>query len=245
VDVQPLLTAEDRRSQALALVQVGRGREAEPMLNAMARSNPGDVDVSLTLGGLHASRSEWQAALPHYRAALERRPDDPRTNLSYGQGLLATGDAHAALQPLEKAARGLPQERAAGTAFARALRQTGDLDRADDEFERVLRLPKPDPEVEREYADLLMERKRTSRAASYYRRALDHGVRDERLLVGLSAALASSGKPGQALPYLEEAYALGRSQRVGLELARLYRRLGQNDRALQVLAQLEAASASH
>jgi tetratricopeptide (TPR) repeat protein len=241
-DVQPFLTAEDRRSYALVLVQVGRGRDAEPMLGAMARSDPSDVDVNLTLGGLHASRSEWQAALPLYRAALERRPDDPRTNLSYGQGLLANGDAEAALRPLEKAARGLPEERAAGVAYARALRRTGDLEQADKEYERVLRLAEPEAEVEREYADLLMERRRHSQAASYYRRALDSGLRDERLLAGLAAALAASGKPSEALPYLDEAYKLERSQRIGLELARLHRRLGQNERALQILAELEAAS---
>jgi tetratricopeptide (TPR) repeat protein len=126
-------------------------------------------------------------------------------------------------------------------AYARALRQTGDLERADEEYERVLQLADPDAEVEREYADLLMARKRHSQAASHYRRALDRGLRDERLLAGLAAALASSGKPSQALPYLEEAYRLERSQRVGLELARLHRRLGQNERALQILAELEAA----
>ena len=240
-DVQPLLTADDRRSQALALVQVGRGRDAEPALGAIARSNPADVDVTLTLGGLHASRNEWEAALPLYRAAALRRPDDPRANLSYGQGLLATGDPRAALGPLEKAARGLPQSREAGTAFARALRGAGDLGAADQEFERVLQLVDPDAEVEREYADLLMERKRHSRSAEYYKRALGQGLRDERLLVGLASALAAAGKPSEALPHLEDAYALGRSQRVGLELARLYRRLGQNERALQILAAIEAA----
>jgi len=242
-DVQPLLTADDRRSQALALAQVGRGRDAEPALGAIARANPADVDVTLTLGGLHASRSEWRAALPLYRAAIERRPDDPRANLSYGQGLLATGDPRGALGPLERAVRGLPQSHEAGTAYARALRGAGDLEVADKEFERVLRLVDPDAEVEREYADLLMERKRHSRAAEYYRRALGRGLRDERLLMGLASALSAAGKPSEALPHLEDAYALGRSQRVGLELARLYRRLGRNERALQILAEIEAAPA--
>ena len=242
-DVQPLLTAEDKRSQALALVQVGRGRDAEPALGAIARSNPADVDVTLSLGGLHASRNEWQAALPLYRAAVLRRPDDPRANLSYGQALLATGDTRGALGPLEKAARALAQSREAGTAYARALRRAGQLEAADKEFERVLRLVDAEAEVEREYADLLMERKRHSRAAEYYRRALGHGLRDERLLTGLAAALGAAGKPSEALPYLEDAYATDPSPRLGLELARLYRRLGRNERALQLLAEIERAPA--
>jgi tetratricopeptide (TPR) repeat protein len=87
-----------------------------------------------------------------------------------------------------------------------------------------------------------MQRKRHSKAAGYYRRALGHGLRDERLLVGLAGALAASGRPSEALPHLQDAYALGRSPRVGLDLARLYRRLHQDERALAVLAEIERAA---
>ena len=240
-DVQPLLTPEDRRNYAFALVEAGRGQEAEPMLGGMARSNPGDVDVTLSLGGLHASRSDWERALPLYKSALERRPDDPRANLVYGQGLLAVRDYAAAVGPLEKATRGLPSSAEAGIAYARALRGAGDLKRAEAQFERVMPLIDGDAAVEREYADLLMERKSYSKGVTYYRRALDHGLRDERLLAGLAGALSADGKPKEALPHLEEAYVLRRNERVGLDLARLYKRLGQNDRALQLLAEIEGA----
>jgi tetratricopeptide (TPR) repeat protein len=240
-DVQPLLTSEDRRNHALALVEAGRGQEAEPMLGGMARANPKDVDVTLSLGGFHASRSEWEQALPLYRAALEQRPDDPQVNLSYGQGLLAVKDYGAAVGPLAKAASSLPSSAEAGTAYARALRGKGDLNRADAQLEGVMPLIDGDAAIEREYADLLMERKSHSKAAAYYRRALGHGLRDERLLVALAGALSADGKPREAVPFLEEAYALRPSDRLGLELARLYRRLGQNERALQLLAEIESA----
>ncbi len=238
-DVQPLLTAEDRRSYALDLAAAGRGKEAEPILAGLARSNPADADVALTLGGLHASRAEWAAALPLYRAALERRPDDPQANLTYGQGLLAREDYKAAVGPLEKAARALPSRPEAALAYARALRGAGDLKGADAQFERAVPLLGRDGAVEREYGDLLMERKRYPQAVASYRRALDDGLRDERLLAGIAGALSASGRPAEALPFLEEAYALRGDARLGLDLARLYRRLGRNDRALEVLALIE------
>ncbi len=237
--VQPFLTAEDRRSYALDLAASGRGKEAEPILAGLARSNPADADVALTLGGLHASRAEWAAALPLYRAALERRPDDPQANLTYGQGLLALEEHKAAVGPLEKAARALPSRPDAALAYARALRGAGDLKGADAQFGRAVPLLGRDAAVAQEYGDLLMERKRYSQAAACYRRALDDGLRDERLLAGIAGALSASGKPGEALPYLEEAYALRQNARLGLDLARLYRRLGRNDRALEVLAEVE------
>ena len=244
-DVQPLLTPEDRRNHALALVQAGRGKEAEPMLGGLARSNPEDVDVTLSLGGLHAARSDWERALPLYRAALERRPDDPKANVTYGQGLLAVKEYKAALGPLEKATRGLPSSAEAGIAYARALRGAGDLKRADAQFERVIPLMGEDAAVEREYADLLMERKGHANATRYYRRAMDHGLKDERLLAGLAGALSADGKPREALPFLEEAYALRPSDRLGFELARLYKRLGQNERALKLLAEIQSARSPH
>jgi tetratricopeptide (TPR) repeat protein len=240
-DVQPLLTAEDRRNYALALAQTGRYEQAEPILAGIARSSPTDVDVTLSLGGIHASRHDWERGLPLYRAALERRPDDPAANLAYGQGLLALKDYKAALTPLEKATRAMPSNGEAGLALARALRGAGDLKQADGQFERLVRSLDSDAGVEREYADLLMERKNHAKAAVYYRRALDHGLKDERLLAGLAGALSADGKPKEALPYLEEAYATRRSDRVAFDLAQLYRRLGQNERALQLLAEIERA----
>ncbi|HET7292923.1 MAG TPA: tetratricopeptide repeat protein [Vicinamibacteria bacterium] len=242
-DVQPLLTADDRRSYAFALVQAGRGREAEPMLGGLARANPADVDVTLSLGGLHASRADWERALPLYQSAVERRPDDPRANLTYGQGLLAVKDYAAALGPLEKATQGLPSSAEAGIAYARALRGSGDLKRADVQFERVMPLVQGDAAVEREYADLLLERRSYGKATRLYREALGHGLRDERLLSGLAGALSADGRPKEAVAPLEEAYAIRRNARLGLELVRLYRRVGRNDDALRLLDEIEGAQA--
>jgi tetratricopeptide (TPR) repeat protein len=240
-DVQPFLSEEDRRNQALALVQGGRDQEAEPILSGIARSDPEDVDVLLSLGGVHASRRDWERALPLYRAALDRRPDDPQANLAYGQGLLAGGDGKAALGPLEKAARLLPANGEAGLAYARALRATGNLEKAEAAFERIMPAVANEADVEREYADLLMERRRFGQAIVYYKRALDHGKKDARLLAALGGALGLDGKPKEALPFLEEAYVIEPTDRRGLELARLYRRLGRNDRALAVLAEIQGA----
>jgi tetratricopeptide (TPR) repeat protein len=244
-DVQPLLTGEDRRNHALALARRGRGQEAEPILSGIARSNPGDVDVLLSLGGVHASRRDWERALPLYRAALDRRPEDAQANLTYGQGLVAVGKYDAALAPLGKAARLLPSSAEAGLAYARALRAAGNPARADAEFDRISPALENDAATQREYGDLLMERKKYSKAIVCYRRALGLGLKDARLLAALGGALSANGRPNDALPFLEEAYVIEPSDRLGLELARLYRRLGRNDRALEVLAQIQGAPRPH
>ena len=237
--VQGLMTPADHRDQALALLAAGRREEAEPLLEKLLAASPGDREVALAVAGLRASRGRWDAALPHYRDALRSRPEDPHLNLAYGQGLLAGGDYARALNPLATAARALPSNGDAALAYARATRGAGDIGRAERLFETAVSLNPGDPGVAREYGDLLMERRNHRRAETQYRNAQALGLRDDRLLIALAGALAANGKPNEAVPLLEDVYSRQRSDRLAYDLARLYKRLGRNERALELLAELE------
>jgi len=239
--VQALFTPQDRRDHALALLEAGRPAEAEPLLAALSAEAPQDVDLQRARAGVFAARQEWDTAVPMYREVLQHRPDDPHANLAYGQGLMALRDYRGAVGPLSRAASRLPSHADAHLAYARTLRTVGDLKAAEREFERAMALIRDQPETAREYADLLMERRSYGKAEDWYRRALSGGIRDERLLLGLGGALSAGGKPREALPFLEEAYRRQPSDRLALDLARLYRRLGQNERALQLLATVQGS----
>jgi Tfp pilus assembly protein PilF len=236
--VQARLTTSDRRDYALALVTAGRQAEAEPLLESMVKSAPEDRDVALALAGIHASRGEWDAALPLYRALLDGKPDDAVVNLAYGQGLLGHGEHTRALEPLGRAARARPSDPEAALACARAARGAGQLGLADTQFDRAVALDFKNPSLAREYADLLMERRNYRKAEGLYRRARASGLRDDRLLLALGGALAANDKPNEAVTVLEEVYARQPSDRLAFELARLYRRLGRNDRALELLTRI-------
>lgn len=236
--VAPLLTPRDRRDYAFALVKAGRNDKAEPLLEELLAAAPGDRDLTLTLAGLRARSGDWDAALPRYRAVLQDRPDDAQVNLAYGQGLLARKDYASALVPLGKAARALPSNAEAALAYARAARGAGNPDLAEKQLERASALDES-ATVAREYADLLMERRRYRKAETYYRKAHELGLRDDRLLLGLGGALAANGKAKEAVPLLEDVYVHQPSERLAYELARLYKKLGRNDRALELLAEIE------
>jgi Flp pilus assembly protein TadD len=193
----------------------------------------------MQLAGLHVARGDSTGALVLYRSVLERRPQDARAHLAYGLGLLSLDDHAAALPHLAQAARALPGNGDAVLGHARALRGTHDFKKAAPEFERALRLVPSDAELHREFADLLLERRDHGKAATHYRKALSLGLKDQRLLVALASALSSDGKPREALPYLEEAYARQPNDRLAYELAKLYQRTGRNDRALALLRKLE------
>ncbi len=235
-DVQALMTPEDRRDYALALVRAERSAEAEPLLEALAA---GDDDVAVQLAGLRAGRGEWDAALAAYRSVLERRPDDPQANLGYGAALLARQEYAAALPPLAKAARALPESGEAGLFHARALRGTSALKAAAGEFARVFPHFAKDAAVSREYADLLAQCGDFGGAEGQYRRVQALGQGDDALLVSLAGALSANGKPREAIPLLEKVYARQPSTRLAYDLAGLYRRVGRNDRALAMLEAIE------
>jgi Flp pilus assembly protein TadD len=237
--VEPRMSLEDRRSHAFALAATGRARDAEVLIRQLLASQPGDHELEAQLAGIYASRRDWKAAVPLYRSLVQRRPDDPHLQLAYGHGLAALGDTSAAVEPLGNAARAMPADADAGLAYARALRAVGDANAAVREFERVLTLQPANAAVRRELGDLLMERRDYGGAEKHYRAALDLGLHDVRLLASLAGALDANGKPQEAVPLAEEAYARQPTSRLGFELAKLYQKVGRARDAARLLQKIE------
>ncbi len=239
--VQQLMSPQDRRDYAFALVKAGKQAQAEPVLMALAAEGADD-QVFLQLAGLRASRGDWDSALPLYQSVLKRRPEDAQLNLTVGLGLVALGDTPAALTPLEKAAQAMPDNGEAALGYARALRKAGDVKRASREFERAASKYANDAAVNREYADLLLEKRDYRKAETQYRRALNLGLRDDRLLLALATALSVNDKVLEAIPLLEEVYQKRPSDRLAYDLAKLYQRVGRSDRALELLRTIQPSS---
>ncbi len=233
-----LMTFQDQKDYAFALVQTGRSSEAETLLRKLVAARPNDSETKLQLAAIYASRHDWDAALPLYAALLRENPDDARLNLTYGLGLLSNKRYQAAIGPLEKARKEMPSSTGAGLAYARALKGSGNLKKAGQEFGRVVTTSQ-DSGMVREYADLLLEKQDYRGAEKFYREALRLGLRDTRLLMGLAGALRGNGKYREALPYLEQAYADEPADRVALELAGTLHKVGHHKEALALLAKIE------
>lgn len=244
-DVAKLMTEQDQRDYAFALVKAKQLDQAEPLLKRLLTKRPHDFELKLQLGGIYASRKDWNSALPLYESLLRERPDEGRVNLTYGLGLLALKRYEASLPPLEKASRVMPSNGDAGLAFARALKGSGNLKKAHKEFERVMPQYHDNAAIAREFADLLLEKRDYRKSEKFYKDASSLGLRDDRLLVGLSGALQGNGKPKEALPYLEDVYRRNPTDRLTFELAKLYQKLGRKKQALELLAKLEQGKSQH
>lgn len=241
-DVAPLMNGKDQRDYAFSLVKLKRDKDAEPLLKALLDASPGDEQLRLQLAGIYAGRRAWDSALPLYRALLAKKPNDPQLNLTYGLGLLSSRRYEAAVPPLERARNAMPSSEDAGIAYARALKGAGDRKKSLKEYDRVLPRFARNPALVREYADVLLENRDYKKSATYYGSAYGMGLRDDRILLGLAGAYCGAGKYKDAVPYLEELHRRAPTPRVTFELARAMAKTGRNDRAKQLLREVEPSA---
>jgi len=239
-DVSSRMTAKDQRDYAFALVRAGLYDRAESVLNKLIAKQPADFELKVQLAGIYSARRDWDSALPLYESMLRTKPDDYQLNLTYGLGLLSLKRYNHALTPLEKARNLSTDDGRAGLGLARALKGTGNLKRADREFERILPHYETNAAIKREYADLLLERRDYRKAETYYKESHALGLRDDRLLVALAGALSGARKYKEAIPYLEDVYQREKTDRLAFDLAKLYQKTGRNDRALQLISEIES-----
>src|SRR5262249_31946915 len=106
--VRRLMTFQDQKDYAFALVQTGNSNSAEDLLKKLLTARSSDSEIKLQLAAIYASRRDWDAALPLYAGLLRENPNDPRLNLTYGLGLLSSRQYQGAIGPLEKARREMP-----------------------------------------------------------------------------------------------------------------------------------------
>jgi len=242
--VAALMNQQDQRDFVFALIKTGKHEQAEPMLQRLLATRPGDFELKVQLASLYASRKDWDRALPLYRGLLQERPNDARLNLTYGLGLLATRNYSSAQGPLQKACDALSNTGEACLGYSRALKGTGKLKEAAKQFERAMPHYHDNVPIIREYADLLLEKRDYRNSEKQYKAAYTKGLRDDALLVGLAGALHGNGKPKEALPYLEEVYRRQPTDRIALELAKLHKKLGHTARALELLESIEGSAKS-
>lgn len=239
--VAQLSTAQDRKQYIYALIKSGQSDRAETVLKQVVTAGNSDFELRLQLASLYAARRDWDLAIPLYRSLSATRPDDPQINLTYGMGLLATRQYQSALEPLSKASSSMPDNGEAGLAYARALKGADEYKQADRHFDRIMPRFDSNAAVHREYGDFLFEKKDYRKAERQYRAAYNLGLRDTRLLVGLSGALRAQGKPKKALPYLQQAYELEPTDRLAFELATVLHQVGKDARASELISKLEHA----
>ena len=125
----PARAAVVRRTLALKLIALERGREAVEVYRDAVRAQPEDAEARLRLGqALLSIIGDAEAALPVLQRARELRPDEARMHGAVGLAFSAQGRAADAVEAFEAALRLDPDflESRPGTRRAYEAAQRGE-----------------------------------------------------------------------------------------------------------------------
>ena len=161
-----------RMNLGMAVLQLGRPREAIGFLETVTTNRPGLADAWVNLGTAHRALGQVDEAEQTFKRALEIDPHSSRAHNNLGAIALTRGEVDAAINHLEEAVRldpGLAVIRVnLGDALVAAVR----VPEADARFEEAYRRDPALPEALRGMGEVMIHRGDHDRAERYFRDAL-------------------------------------------------------------------------
>jgi tetratricopeptide (TPR) repeat protein len=181
----PLATAERKKvcelvpyyyfpyySMALDLKEMGSfAEEREALLQAEAL-RPGQADIRLELGILHARQGEWEPARQDLETARRLNPDESRVSLYLGEVLWKLNRQTEAIAALREAIRAMPMDWQPHYRLAADFVQQGDLSAASTEYQEALRLDPTNTKIKLTLGAVLMNLGRKTEALQQVNEAL-------------------------------------------------------------------------
>jgi len=248
---------EAQLAHAYVLRRLGRWDEHLRLLQAARELSPRDATIPYNLGETFLFLRRYDESVEHYRAAIAISPDWGRPYGLLARVHVLRGDVDAARATIEGAPAIVSEDLVVLESFRLAMAERDPsaaletLDRSG-RSELVAQFVNAPVELLRGWA-LELAGADGAAAAAYEaaavaaRTALEDNPDDHRLWLALAFARAGLGERPEALEAAEEArrlYPMERDHaggRDGLtELARLYARLGETDRALELIERLLA-----
>jgi len=184
--------------------QTGHWRDSVSLFEHTLAVIPKNPKIRYNLANEYRARGDLDAAIRHYRIALETDSESVNTRINLGNALRAKGQYEAAAEVYRAALERDPRNAKALNSLATVLRATGDLDAAIRRFREAI---EADPDFSLAHynlANALQSKGEFEEAIAHYLAALNANPRDPRIFNNLGNAYASLGRDGDA----EAAYRL-------------------------------------
>ena len=248
--LQQALKAGDRSFRVhyllgAALVRMDRGDQAIPELEAAHRVRPREADVTKLLAIQYMNGRRQNDSLH----LLQQVPDadrDEELDLLLIEANQDSGSVDDTARLVERAAKRYPNSARINAWMGFEMRESARFKEAQTFLRKAL---KEDPSLPAPYflmGDVLLRTERYGEALPWLRKAIELTPNDAEANVALSRALIGLGELQQAQDCLERASReFPEDVRIALELARLYSRAGNRDKAraqAQIAARLRAVS---
>jgi tetratricopeptide (TPR) repeat protein len=187
-EIQKAIAADPKRSESylnLALLQLRSNLidQAEPNFKKAAELDPKAMNAQLALGGFYQSRNRLPEAEQQFKHAIELAPKDPTPREALVRLYMAEGrkpDAEALLRQAKADLSDVPEGyRMLGDFYF----ASGDLDKATAEYSSLYSDHPRDPQVKKNYIQLLILKSRLDEAAKLNDEVLKTNPHDVDALV--------------------------------------------------------------
>lgn len=210
-DARTALEAARQRDQldpmiALELAKVSSGARARELYTAVVEARPELVEALVALADLERADGADDAAVGHYRAALEQDEANPRALAGLGIALLATAPAEGE-SLLRRSLELVPNQLEVIMALGRLHETRGENQDAFGQYRRASDLNPQDPRGLVAAAALAIGLRRNVLARGYLDRLLQRHPEHARGLALYGDALMLRGERDAAIRYYERALA--------------------------------------
>jgi tetratricopeptide (TPR) repeat protein len=228
-----LAQSPDLMEQGVQALDTKQYDRAVELFTQAAGANPKDYAAEFQLGLAYSLLGKDADAVPHYKAALDLKPDLYQGQLNLGLSLLRMKDPRAA-QPYLESALEQKSSATAESALGRAIARQGNPAAAEPHFRKAVAMDPSRRDDLLELAQLYEAAHQPTQAIAIYREFPDRSGAQERL----SALLADSGHPSEAIEALEAAVATTPTEQNRMALAEAYVRAQQLAKAEPIVALL-------
>lgn len=187
-EMQKAVAADPSRSESflnLALLQLRANLmdQAESNFKKAAELAPKAMNAQLALGGFYQSRNRMPEAEQQFRHAIDVNPKDPAPREALVRLLMAEGKK-SEIETFLKQTRGDLQDSSEGYRMLGDFYfATGDLDKATDEYASLFKDHAKDPQVKKNYIQLLILKNRLDEATKLNDEVLKSNPHDVDALV--------------------------------------------------------------
>ena len=184
-------------------------RDSETLYRETLRRNPGSWMAHNNLGQILVAGGQVDAAIDHYRRALEIYPAFPGTHDNLGVALLKKGRVDEAVAQLQKAAELDPYDAMVHDNLGIAFRRMGMIEDALAQFQLALNIDPGDASARFNLGQALLKAGRVDEAIAQYQKILEGEPGNLEARLRLGGIFQRSGKLDEAVDQFRRAVDIG------------------------------------
>lgn len=211
--------------------------EATRWLEQAQAENPDAVAPAVRLVGQYLATQQHQKALTLARKMQVANPDNPELLDLLAKSQMANQDLNGALESYSKLAASQPQNPTVQLALANVHTMLKNPTAAEEDVKKALQLQPDYPVAQIAYAELLFDKKQVDQAIAQARAIQKKHPDASAGFIVEGDILMKTGKPAQALPLYEKAYAVSKNADMLIRVLTALRESGKGAEADKRLAQ--------